>query len=360
MGGFERTCAEFARQAALRNSRATFVFEGEPCEALATALTAHGAAYHVIDDVGVMNFDHSLRLAKLVRQLQPDFIHLHFCEFYRSFFAMAALLRVPLAATYHYSGEPVPSRGLRRWLKHLRRIGLGWPLKRITAVSNAAREKFAGDYLVDAERVSLTYNGTDLLGFRERAPGFAKGMELPAELQSASPKLLYVGALAAAKGVHIAIRALALAQTQLPMVTLTIVGDGPDRATLEALAAELGVAQRVVFLGMRSDVPQLLAAHDTMLVPSIWKEAFGYVLIEAMAVGCPVIASDVGGIPEVITNDQEGLLVRPSDVVQLSDAIVSLARNPGVRGRLVHGAMEKVRRVFALDESISRFWQLYR
>lgn len=359
MGGFERTCVEFAKQASQRGVRASFVFEGEPCRALAQSLAELSADFHVIADVGVLGVTHSLRLANIVRRLRPDYVHLHFCEFYRPFYPLAALLRVPLVATYHYSGEPSPSYGLRKRLKQAKRALLSGSLRRISAVSDASRQKFAVDYCQDSAKILVTYNGTDLGSARVNA--IAKNALAIQRLapRSVSPKVLFVGSLSTEKGVEHAIRALAFLAPDFPDVTLTLVGTGPEQSALKALVSELGLDQRVAFLGVRSDVPQILASHDMLVVPSTWKEAFGYVIVEAMAVGCPVIASNIGGIPEVVTDGLEGILVEPANAQVLAAAISRLANDARLRDDLASRAREKVRNVFALDRSVDRFWQLY-
>lgn len=357
MGGFERTCAEFARQAQARATVADFVFEAAPCELLARELALAGATCHVIPDVGVLGWRQALPLWLHLRRSRPDVVHLHFCEFYVPFFAMMAVLRIPLVATYHYSGDPAGAGGIIRLLKHLRRLLFSGSLQGITAVSNAARQKFLGDYLERPERVTVIYNGTNL---HERPLGSQQRRPLPpVASRFTGPKMMFVGALTPEKGVQVAIEAIAVAMAHCPTISLSIAGEGPDLARLQRLAEELGANERVAFLGIRDDIPEILADHDIMLVPSVWKEAFGYVLIEAMAVGCPVIASSVGGIPEVISDGEEGVLVPPGDVGALSEAILRLWRAPDLRQRLAANALQKIRSGFSLERVTTGYWLLY-
>jgi glycosyltransferase involved in cell wall biosynthesis len=352
MGGFERMCAEVARQGEERNVDVQFVFEGQPCEALRARLSSSGAAFHVIPGVGSLRWKQALALCKLLRRVRPQAIHLHFCEFFVPFFPMAGLLRIPIIATYHYSGDAVPTRGIRRWLKQIRRFAFAGPIMRITAVSFAARDKFVGDYLVPRTQVCIIYNGTDEFDCGATPDIIA----LQAE---EGPKAAFIGSLTREKGVHVAIRAVAASISRLPAIRLSIVGEGPELSNLKRLVTECGINDRVRFLGLRDDVGALLTQHDVMLAPSIWKEAFGYVLIEAMAAGCPTIASAVGGIPEVISDAEDGLLVPPDDPQALSEAIVRLWNDLELRARLVTNARTKVATRFSVAKIVRDYWDQY-
>jgi glycosyltransferase involved in cell wall biosynthesis len=352
MGGFERMCAEFAHQGRARKVDVQFVFEGQPCEALRAKLASSGASYHVIPGVGSLRWKQTLALFILLRRVRPRAIHLHFCQFFVPFFPLVGLLHIPIIATYHYSGDAAPARGIRRRLKQIRRLAFAGPIKRITAVSLAARDKLVDDYLVPRSQVSIIYNGTDERD-REAPPNIV------ASPAGAGPKAAFIGSLTREKGVHIAIRAIAACISRLPAISLSIVGEGPELTNLNRLVTECGINDRVMFLGLRDDVGALLTQHDLLLAPSIWKEAFGYVLIEAMAAGCLTIASAVGGIPEVITDAEDGVLVPPNDPQALSEAIVRLWNDSELRARLVANARIKVATRFSLAKIVRDYWEQY-
>ena len=347
LGGFERMCAELARLGRSRGVDVHFVFECGPCPELAARLTDAGATVHVIPRVGLPTLGHSLVLGALLLRLRPRVMHLHFFELFGTFSLIAWILRVPVVATYHYSGDTRPRPGLRRWLKQLRQMLFGRVVTAITAVSESARDKIAGDYMVSRDRVRVIYNGTDVgttPEWREAAVG---------------PRLAFVGNLSREKGAHIAIEALAILADRLPDARLTVIGDGREGGNLRHLAAARTLDRRVSFLGMRSDVGALLRAHDMLLVPSIWKEAFGFVIIEAMAAGCPAVASEVGGIPEIIADGIDGLLVPPDDPAALAAAVARLWDDPILRRSLVDNARTKVAGRFALDQIVREYWDIY-
>jgi glycosyltransferase involved in cell wall biosynthesis len=153
----------------------------------------------------------------------------------------------------------------------------------------------------------------------------------------AEPTIGFVGRLAAAeKGLDVLLHAL----VRLPGAAAVLVGDGPDRAALEGLAAELGVADRVVFTGWSNDVRRLLPGFDVLAQPSR-REGFGISVVEAMLAEVPVVATDAGGMAEVVVDGVTGVTV-PADAPEaLADAIAGLLDDParrramGERGRRI-------------------------
>ncbi len=126
-------------------------------------------------------------------------------------------------------------------------------------------------------------------------------------------------------------------------MTLAIAGDGPDRGALERRARELGLDGRVSFLGTvsREQVLRLFRAADASVLPSAW-ENFPHTVVEALAVGCPVIATAVGGVPEVVRDGENGLLVPPGDAAALAEAIARFFSDGELRGRLYESAARSV------------------
>ena len=133
--------------------------------------------------------------------------------------------------------------------------------------------------------------------------------------------VLVVAHLIPEKGVDMALRALALLPSH---VTLWIVGDGSERPMLEQLAQSLGIGERTVFLGLCSDVCRYMQAADCLVCPSLWEEAAGLVILEALASGLPVIASCVGGIPEFVRSGSNGFLVSAGDYSAMAQYIAAL------------------------------------
>jgi glycosyltransferase involved in cell wall biosynthesis len=137
----------------------------------------------------------------------------------------------------------------------------------------------------------------------------------------------------------------------VPEATFVLAGEGPERAALEAQALGLGVADHVCFMGHQADVPSLLASCDVVVLPSL-AESSSLTLLEAMAARKPVIATRVGGIPEIVEDGQTGLLVPPSDPPALAAAIRSLLVDPDRAERLASAGRARVQRDFTLEAMV--------
>jgi glycosyltransferase involved in cell wall biosynthesis len=174
-----------------------------------------------------------------------------------------------------------------------------------------------------------------------------------------SPIILFVGRLEKEKGVHVLLQAMALVRERLADAHLMVAGDGSYRPTLEQLAASLGIQDKVSFLGWleANHLKNVYRNSWLLVVPSIWEEGLGMVLVEGALMGKPVVASDLGGIRDVVRHGENGLLVPPEDAVALAEAIVKilqdrdLARRMGLTGSRVaskylegrEAALERVR-----------------
>jgi D-inositol-3-phosphate glycosyltransferase len=177
---------------------------------------------------------------------------------------------------------------------------------------------------------TVVFNGIDTNLFRPTTP------DPDIVRTDGTPLLLWVGRLQPWKGVDVALRAL----REIPQAYLMIVGDGETRADLERLAQELGLAERVRFLGAlpRERLPSIYAAADLLLATSFASETFGIGLVEAQACGLPVVASRFGGFPEVIDEGRTGLLVPPRDPAALAAAVRSLIDDPERRRAMADAA----------------------
>jgi glycosyltransferase involved in cell wall biosynthesis len=167
-----------------------------------------------------------------------------------------------------------------------------------------------------------------------------------------------VAVLRAQKGLDVLVRAVAEAARELPALRVAIAGEGPERERLEALAAELGVADRVQLLGHRSDVPDLLASFD-VAVSSSWFEGSPLAAMEYMDAGLPVVATRVGGMPDLIEDGVHGRLVEPGDPVALAAAIVEVVGDRERAAAMGARARERRRAEFDLNGTVRRLEDLY-
>ena len=190
-------------------------------------------------------------------------------------------------------------------------------MDRLIVVSRAIEHKIR-DEGRDGTPVSLIYNGVDLERYNHQQPCCTLHEDY--DIPESSPIVGVVARLEAEKGHRTLLDAWPAVQSAHPEAWLLIVGEGSERNALEAQAAGLGISGRVVFAGRREDVPAVTAALDVAVLPS-YREAQGLSVLEAMALSRPVVASRVGGIPEMIEDGVTGLLVPPNDPPALAGAI---------------------------------------
>jgi glycosyltransferase involved in cell wall biosynthesis len=226
-----------------------------------------------------------------------------------------------------------------------------WLFRRIIAVSQEVRTRYAEDLRVPARKLALVRNA-----IRVPPAGRTPDPALRAALVRGRPDyvVLTLARLHPQKG-HAYLLAAA---AQVHDVTFVLAGDGPLRGELEAQARELGVADRCVFLGDRSDVPDLLAAADLLVLPSLF-EGLPVSVLEAMAAQRPVVATAIGGTDEAVTHELTGLLVPPRDPTALASAIRRIRSDPALARRLAAAGRARVEREFSSAVTARSVMRIY-
>jgi len=185
---------------------------------------------------------------------------------------------------------------------------------------------------------------------------------VPKFLSSNSLKIydiLFVGRLTDAKGVDILLKAVKILKDKYDKnLKIAIIGDGPLKENLNNLAVELGVNGEVKFLGVRKDIEELMISSKIFLLPSRW-EGLPMVILEAMSRGMSIIASGVGGIPEVMENGKEGILISPEDPEALAQAINDLLENEELQEKLSQAAYKKVRENYSIEAYSANMLDFY-
>ena len=188
------------------------------------------------------------------------------------------------------------------------------------------------------------------------------GVRVPAALPERDPAdgvvIGFAGRLVALKGVHVLLRAFARLAAELPEARLEIGGEGPEEEALRRQAAALGVGERVAFRGWCSDVAAEMRGWDVAVLPSL-EEAFGLAAAEAMACGVPVVASRVGGLPEVVVEGETGFLVAAGDAEALRARLRELAADPALRRAMGAAGHDRARRCFSVAEFVGEMERRY-
>lgn len=235
---------------------------------------------------------------------------------------------------YRYLQRPIYRLGLRR-------------LRTVIAPSKFMVQATQADFA--PVPLKLIYNGINLL----------KPTPLPAKTQA--PTALYVGRMEPLKGPHYLIQAFAQVVAKLPTARLRLVGDGPQRPELEALAAKLDITTNVDFLGWvpQDHIADQYARANVVVVPSICPEALGLVAIEALSAGRPVVATQMGGLPELITPGHNGLTVPAADPAAMAGAIIQILSDPKLQQAMSAAAVASAQD-FTVQHFIDATESLYR
>lgn len=282
-----------------------------------------GLPVETVPCAGRLDWNVTGRIRKIVSDWRIDVVHSHGykADFYA--FAAARPRRVALLATSHNW----PNR-----LLHMRAYAIvdRFLLRQFDGV--AVVSDVVGDMLrrsgVGPDRLFTVRNGVDIDFFCDAKPALRRELSLTGERLFG-----FVGRLVPEKGGEIFLRAAQLVCAAYPETRIVFAGDGPARPQWEGLASQLGIRGKVHFTGFRVDMPSIYGSLDFMVLPSLI-EAMPMCLIEAMVCGTPIIATNVGATPRVVTPGITGLLVEPGDVAGLAGAMMRLIEHPELARRL--------------------------
>ncbi len=294
-----------------------------------------------------------MRLARFVRSWRPDVVHSHMVHANLLARAVRFLAPVPaLVSTIHNINEG----GRARMAAYRLTNGL---VDHMTIVSEAAANRFVEDRIVPQRLLRVIPNGVNIDHYRNVPPEIRESLRRLLGL-TGSFVWLAVGRFETAKDYPNMLRAFARVRERRAEAHLLLVGRGSLQEETEALVRELGLADSVRFLGVRSDIPEVMSAADGYVLSSAW-EGMPMVLLEAAAAGLPTVATRVGGNHEVVRDGETGFLVPPSDDAALTEAMLKLMALPVSERRAMGDAgHHHVRSHYGLGRVAERWEELYR
>jgi len=230
---------------------------------------------------------------------------------------------------------------------------------KIIVISNLIKKELMEDLDIPKEKIETIYDGVDLDEFHafdekvieneKKKYGFFRGSKI----------IGYVGRLHEEKGLNILIDAFYQLSRRFDHLYLLLAGDGPERKKLERQVTHLDLEKKVLFLGYKEDIPLFLNLIDVFVLPSITRESFGIVLIEAMACSKVVIASNLGGIPEIINNGVDGFLFNPGNEKELADLLSKALSDEKMVKEVEEKAFKKVKKYFSVDVMINKMEEAF-
>jgi glycosyltransferase involved in cell wall biosynthesis len=338
-GGKERVIVELARRCDRDKLEVEVVSLGDR-GVLGEELHAAGFTVHALNRPSGFSPSLICRLARLFRRNRIDVVHTH--DDRAAVHGLPAAWMAGIKRRIHTQHHSQILYGGRSKIHLAARAGR--LANTFVCVSRFGADLMRGEG-IPAAALKVLPNGIDVKRFSFSGPD----LHGPA---------MTVARLSPEKDLTSLLHAVARLTEEAPDFRLEIVGDGPSRAELSSLAHALGIEKYVAFLGDRSDVPELLG-RARMFILSSKTEGLSLSLLEAMARGLPVVATRVGGTPEVVVDGTSGLLVPPGDVAALAAAILRIWRDAGFAMALARSARARIERDFDIDRAVAEYEALY-
>ena len=297
-------------------------------------------------------------LTKEIRATHPDIVHTHTSK--AGFLGRLAARRAGVPRIIHTPHGHIfhgyYGRATTRLFVALERLAARWT-EHIVVLTGAEASQHMALGIGRPEQFVTIPSGVDLAEARRAAPARAE-IRRSLGLSARTPLLGIVSRLVSIKGITHLLSAMPDVLRRFPDTQLAVAGEGEERAALEQQVRDINIAPHVHFLGFRADVAAVTAALDVFVLPSL-NEGLGKVLVLAMALGVPVVATRVGGVPEVVEDGRQGLLVPPANPTALAGAITAILED-GERASCMGAAGRLRAECFSAEVMLERHLQLYR
>jgi glycosyltransferase involved in cell wall biosynthesis len=300
------------------------------------------------DSVGPRTLAQAVTLARHAKRISSDIVHSHGYKAAVPGVIAAKIARKKSIITGHNLFPADASAAAKSSIRLAARFS-----DRVIAVAPALAASLAA-VGVDKRKIVIIPNGINISTYNGAGD---KRVLATLGIDASSPVVLCAARLTEVKGVEHLIRAAALISSRRPDVRVLIAGDGPDRDALVALAEQLA-PETVRLIGHRDDMPNLLAAADVVAIPSL-AEGHPLILVESMAARKPIVASRVGGLPDVIKDKETGLLVPPADPEALATALLAVIESPELAARLGDSARRYAEKEFTVERMLARTEEVY-
>ncbi|MDB4957935.1 MAG: hypothetical protein JWO36_5504 [Myxococcales bacterium] len=340
--------------------------ETSPLPAL---LRGEGIKVHHVECRKGFDIDGLSRFVRMLRTVKPDIVHCYNPRPILYAGAIARCLGAGVLGSLSAFACQVPDRQYAFLPKELHTKSLknvarnqvcAQVVGAFAVVSPALGQRFCRYNRISSRKVRVVPYGVRVQQPRSSAARTELATHVRQELGFGPDTVIIgsVGRLVEQKDYPTQFRGFALAARTDPRLRMVLAGDGPLRAELEQLAAELGIATRVAFLGYRADVPRLLVACDIFVMTSKF-EPFGVSLLEAKAAGCSILATSVNEISEIVPHGRAGLLFSSGDSSEMAARLLQLAGNPALRERLGQQALDEASEKHSLPAMITAYQALY-
>ncbi|HEV7744036.1 MAG TPA: glycosyltransferase family 4 protein [Pyrinomonadaceae bacterium] len=361
IGGTETFARELSLQLQERGFKSVLCFLKEPPEEVRRFLDLPNVSLEVLENSTDLNWGASKTLSQIIRRHNPQILHLHFTGFLGVYPWLARLLSVKQVFFTDHSSRPagyVPQRA-PFWKRNLARI-INAPVSKVICVSRYGQRCLTTLDLLPSGRHELVYNAVDLSRVTENANAateFKKNYAIPAD----RVVIVQVSWMIPEKGIPELLETARILISTNPRVHFVLVGEGAYREQFMKDAAAMGIADYLTWTGLIEDPfgEGVYEAADIVCQLSEWEELFGWMIAEAMAYGKPIVATRVGGIPELVNEGVSGFLVERGDPVTAAERINQLAGDPDLRRKLGEAGRDVVKEKFDLRRNVAELVKLY-
>ncbi len=362
IGGTETFARELSLQLGERGWQSVLCFLKEPPDEVRRFLELPNVKVEVLENSTDLNWSAAVKLAGLLGRYTPDILHLHFTGFLGIYPWLAKIKSVKKIFFTDHSSRPAGYAPRRApLLKRLAAKAINRPITKVICVSEYGYKCLTSLDLLPRERHELVYNAVDLTRVTEspnRAAEFKKRYGIPAD----RVVIVQVSWMIREKGIPELLQAAKVLLATNPRVHFVLVGEGAEREQFTQHAAAIGIADHVTFTGLVQDpfAEGVYESADIVCQLSEWEELFGWMIAEAMAHGKPIVATNVGGIPELVHDGVAGFLVPRGDAGAAADRLNALASDPQLRIKLGDAGRKVVEAKFNLRRNVTQLLELYR
>jgi glycosyltransferase involved in cell wall biosynthesis len=361
IGGSESFARELSVRLGELGWRHVLCWLTEPLEGVRRFLELPNVAFELVSDLTWSNPRAATQLLRVLGKYDPEILHLHFTAFSSPHPWLAKCVGVQKVFFTDHTSPP-ENHVMRRaplWKRLVARV-LNWPICGVICVSDYGRRRLTERDLLPARRIERIYNGVDLRRVEQaihEGSKFRRKYGVP----PGCPLVVQVSWIVPEKGISDLIEAARLVLARHPDAQFLLVGEGAYREAYTKLAQERGLGEHVTWTGLIEDplADGVFAAADVVCQASRWEEVFGWVIAEAMSFARPVVATRVGGIPELVLDGTTGFLVDRGDTEAMAQKISTLLDDARLRqslgeaGRLVAGTK------FGLEKNVAALVKLY-
>jgi len=361
IGGTETFARELSLQLNQRGWNSVLCFLKEPPAEVRRFLSLPNVSLEVLENSTALNFGSSKALARIIRRHKPQILHLHFTGFLGIYPWLARLLSVKKVFFTDHTSRPAgyEQRRAPLWKRAIVRI-VNSPISKVICVSQYGLRCLTTLDLLPTTRHELIYNAVDLSRVSRnpnRAAEFRKRYRIPDE----RVVIVQVSWMIPEKGIPQLLKTARLLVSKNNDVHFVLVGEGSYREQFMKDAETMGLGKHITWTGLIEDpfAEGVYEAADIVCQFSEWEELFGWMIAEAMAYGKPIVATNVGGIPELVNDGVTGFLVERGDTSAAADKLEQLIDDPGLRRMLGQAGRDVVTEKFDLRRNVAQLIRLY-